>query len=208
MPIVVAILIVIGAFFAGNSIVNHQVKPIITEETKAATPSPTSTSSPTPYQTPEPPSETYKQQLMFSLMLKITARYADKKNSAVQAKGWDKQFLQCINNAEQNCLKYSQPIENPFDMSVPGLPDVSPGPIYYSPQQQRQLCDGAKLACSPYLNSYKIQTDSFASADNDIKEWKNQLVEIVKDCSVCISDYQAGMKKFDEFDADIIQSIK
>lgn len=65
MPIVIAIFIVIGAFFAGNSIVNHQTKPAVTlEEIKAVTekvkttlsPSPTLISTPSPSFTPIPKS--------------------------------------------------------------------------------------------------------------------------------------------------------
>ncbi len=52
MPIVVAIFIIIGTFLAGNSIVSHQVKPAVTQETKIETPSPSPTSTPTP--TPVP----------------------------------------------------------------------------------------------------------------------------------------------------------
>ena len=50
MPIVIAIFIVIGAFLAGNSIFNTQVKPAVIKEVKIVTPSP----SPSPTSTPKP----------------------------------------------------------------------------------------------------------------------------------------------------------
>lgn len=234
MPIVIAIFLIIGAFFAGNVMMNPQVESVPTEGTPVETISPSLTPTPTPiiyvtptpYSTPKPPNETYKQQLMYGLMVKIAARYGEFKNSALQAHNYDKQFLQCISDAEKSCLGYSQPIDlksmdnqfvapgqNPVgtplsDTHVAGLPDEPAAPVYLSPQQQRQLCDGAKSACSPYLNFYKIQANSITSADNDIKEWKRQLVEIVKDCSTCISDYQVTMKKFDELEENIRQSIR
>ncbi len=230
MPILFVIILIVGAFFVGtaNNPTVSQFQQTIPSPTQVetVTSSPSFTPSPTLFRTPKHADETYKQQLMSDLMRRIAVRYGEIKNSALQANIWDKQFLQCISDAEKSCLRYSQPIDikaqdnqfvapgqNPVgtplsDTHIDGLPDVAPGAIYYSPQQQRQLCNQAKSVCSVYSNNFKAQFDSIASADKDITDWKKQLVEITKDCSVCISDYQAAMKKFDEFEKDIRQSIK
>ena len=99
MPIVIAIFIVIGTLLAGNSIVNHQAKPVVTEEVKVEAPSPSPTSIPTPTPTIQvtptpipipttkpPPSERAVRAATFMLSIAPEKLKNDFKNIAEQEK--------------------------------------------------------------------------------------------------------------------------
>lgn len=159
--------------------------------------------------------DSQKSEKMLALIKRIIERYTEVKFLAQAANVEIEQFKKCIAEADEFTNEQSKP----HDFTVGGGQNVAPGenpvgeqftiPNFVpAPALLRNISDERKATCTFYLNRHDSLGNYIGPAEEDIKQWKEELQTLTINCSSCLPLYNQSIKKFDELHAEIWSILK